>query len=149
MKTLSLSQPWASLIMLGAKRFETRSWKTKHRGLLAIHASSSYPKACRVLASQEPFAGVLGGAANRLPLAAVLGVMELVGCQTTEVFTARIPPKETWVHDWDRELAFGDYRPGRYVWELKLLNWFYKPVPMKGNPSLWECPEELLTEWSK
>jgi hypothetical protein len=40
MKALSVMQPWATLIALGAKHIETRSWATSHRGQLAIHASS-------------------------------------------------------------------------------------------------------------
>lgn len=32
MKAISLWQPWASAIAVGAKRVETRSWATKYRG---------------------------------------------------------------------------------------------------------------------
>ena len=39
MKAFTLTQPWASLIALLLKTFETRSWKTKYRGPLLIHAS--------------------------------------------------------------------------------------------------------------
>ncbi len=39
MKAITIHQPWASLIVVGAKRFETRSWETKYRGPIAIHAS--------------------------------------------------------------------------------------------------------------
>lgn len=39
MKALTLCQPWASLIAWGEKQYETRSWSTDYRGLLAIHAS--------------------------------------------------------------------------------------------------------------
>jgi hypothetical protein len=38
-KALSLWQPWASLVALGVKTIETRSWSTSYRGPLAIHAS--------------------------------------------------------------------------------------------------------------
>jgi hypothetical protein len=38
-KALSLWQPWASLIPLGTKTIETRSWSTRYRGPLAIHAA--------------------------------------------------------------------------------------------------------------
>ena len=38
MKAITIIQPWATLIALGEKQFETRSWFTKHRGELAIHA---------------------------------------------------------------------------------------------------------------
>jgi hypothetical protein len=38
-KALTLWQPWASLVAIGAKAIETRSWATKYRGPLAIHAA--------------------------------------------------------------------------------------------------------------
>lgn len=43
MKALTLWQPWASLIALGIKRIETRSWSTNYRGPLAIHAAKRPP----------------------------------------------------------------------------------------------------------
>jgi len=38
-KVLSLLQPWATLVVMGIKKIETRSWSTTHRGALLIHAS--------------------------------------------------------------------------------------------------------------
>jgi hypothetical protein len=38
-KALTLHEPWASLVSHGFKTIETRSWQTKYRGPLAIHAS--------------------------------------------------------------------------------------------------------------
>lgn len=43
MKALTVHQPWATLIAIGAKRLETRSWSTSYRGPLAIHAAKSRP----------------------------------------------------------------------------------------------------------
>lgn len=43
MKVLTLHQPWASLVAHGVKSIETRSWSTKHRGPLAIHAAVKRP----------------------------------------------------------------------------------------------------------
>jgi hypothetical protein len=42
-KVLTLWQPWASLVALGVKTIETRSWSTKYRGPLAIHAAAKMP----------------------------------------------------------------------------------------------------------
>ena len=39
MKALSLYNPWAALVANGTKTIETRSWSTRWRGPLAIHAS--------------------------------------------------------------------------------------------------------------
>ena len=44
MKVLSVKEPFASLISLGIKRIETRSWKTNYRGEIYIHASLTKSK---------------------------------------------------------------------------------------------------------
>jgi len=41
MKALTIHQPYAELIASGEKRVENRTWATRHRGHLAIHAGSS------------------------------------------------------------------------------------------------------------
>ena len=41
MKALSVKQPWAELIALGAKPIEVRTWRTDYRGPLAIVASTA------------------------------------------------------------------------------------------------------------
>jgi hypothetical protein len=41
-KVLTLHQPWASLIAVGVKTIETRSWSTQYRGPLAIHAGAKF-----------------------------------------------------------------------------------------------------------
>lgn len=44
MKFLTIRQPWASLIAVGAKTIETRGWSTTYRGPLAIHAGKAKPE---------------------------------------------------------------------------------------------------------
>lgn len=44
MKALSIKQPWASLIANGIKDIENRSWRTKFRGRIFIHASAAKMK---------------------------------------------------------------------------------------------------------
>lgn len=44
MKVLTIKQPWATLIIQGDKRFEFRSWQTKYRGDLLIHAGKGIDK---------------------------------------------------------------------------------------------------------
>jgi hypothetical protein len=41
--TLSMHQPWASLLIHGFKRFEGRAWTHKYRGPLWIHATQQKP----------------------------------------------------------------------------------------------------------
>lgn len=43
MKAITLHQPWASLVVVGAKTVETRSWATSYRGPLVVHAGKRPP----------------------------------------------------------------------------------------------------------
>lgn len=45
MKAISIRQPWAWLIVNGYKDIENRSWRTKYRGQVLIHASQGVKKA--------------------------------------------------------------------------------------------------------
>jgi hypothetical protein len=40
MKILSVRQPWASLIVNGFKDVENRTWPTRYRGRILVHARS-------------------------------------------------------------------------------------------------------------
>lgn len=44
MKVISIKQPYASLILYGYKEYEFRTWKTKYRGEIYIHASKNIDK---------------------------------------------------------------------------------------------------------
>lgn len=44
MKVLTIKEPWATLIIDGYKKYEFRSWKTKYRGKILIHAGMSLEK---------------------------------------------------------------------------------------------------------
>lgn len=44
MKVLTVKQPWATLIAKGYKKYEFRTWKTKQRGEILIHAGKGEDK---------------------------------------------------------------------------------------------------------
>lgn len=44
MKVITIKQPFASLIADGLKRYEFRTWRTKYRGDILIHAGKSIDK---------------------------------------------------------------------------------------------------------
>jgi hypothetical protein len=110
-RALTIRQPWASLIMSGHKGIENRSWPTRHRGLLVIHAGVTTEEDAlrqyrRLL--QRP---------DDLPHGAILGTVEVVDC----VEGAR----SRWAE------------PGSYHWVLADPRPFRKPIPMKGALKLW------------
>lgn len=132
MKAITLTQPFASLVAIGAKRIETRSWATEFRGPLAIHAAKSFPKWARMTCCWEPFRSALAQAGitdpGQLPVGAVIAVCTLVRLQ-------RIKPQEL---PEEPERSFGDYRPGRYAWILRDVKPVTPPVPARGALGLWE-----------
>lgn len=44
MKVITIKQPFATLIAKGLKEYEFRTWKTKYRGEILIHAGKSIEK---------------------------------------------------------------------------------------------------------
>jgi hypothetical protein len=136
MKCLSLSQPWATLVVLGAKRYETRSWQTQHRGPLAIHASARFAPTARGLCRQEPFRSLLarGGYSSwmALPTGVLVGTVELVHCWNVE----ELPQLTT------TEYALGDFRLGRWAWELVQPYCLAVPIPYRGQLGVFEVPLE-------
>ena len=131
MKAITLTQPWATLVAIGAKRIETRSWRTSHRGPLAIHAAKGMPDWAKDICNEEPFRSVLLAAGIAgvcdLPRGCVIATASLIGCLTTE----QSFPSE-------QEEAFGDYGPGRFAWWLDNVVPLPAPIPAKGSLGLWE-----------
>lgn len=44
MKVITIKEPWATLIKEGYKEYEFRTWKTKYRGEILIHAGKGIDK---------------------------------------------------------------------------------------------------------
>ncbi len=160
MKALTLTQPWATLVAIGAKRVETRSWYTGYRGPLAIHAAKSFPPEA-VLQFWEPeFYGVLSRAGYRQPRDLPLGAI-IAQCHLAKVIpTSREPTGPELLHRnqdmfgerpnvrhlqrlelldglSEQERAFGDYSEGRWAWFLEDVQQL-EPVPVRGALGLWD-----------
>lgn len=119
MKALSMTQPWAQAIFLGYKRFETRSWTTKYRGLLLIHAAKRMPKYAKEFAQTEL---ALGRGNKRVALGAIIGRVDLVKIWHVEELIGKLSGLEH---------LYGDYSPGRYAWEFANPV-FFPPIPYRG-----------------
>ncbi len=132
MKVLSLLQPWATLVVEGVKKIETRSWQTSHRGRLLIHASQG--KKGGILATEPPFKKYIPQF-SQLSFGAIIGSVTL-----DDVF----PVERLFLSDQllasltMEEKAFGDYTKGRYAWMLSEPEIFTQPILVKGALSLWE-----------
>lgn len=149
MKAISLWQPWATLVAVGAKRCETRSWETLYRGPIAIHAAKKWTRQLEDICWSSPFRTVLelhrpnkGGAffyGDALPMILPRGVIvataEIVGCVRTDA--ENTPASE-------QERAFGDYTPGRFRWDLANIRRLDDPIPYTGRQGFFDVPDELI-----
>lgn len=140
MRAISLRQPWAQLIAHGAKRYETRSWMTRQRGPLAIHASLEFSTAARAMCRREPFSSALCGE-DDLPLGCVVALCDLAAVFPTSPADASLFPVEDWT---ERERTFGDFTPGRWAWQLDNIRALEVPIPVRGSLGLWHWDEAAL-----
>ncbi len=135
-RAITLTQPWASLVAIGAKRIETRSWRTSYRGWLAIHAGKTFPEQARALCEQEPFRTTLlldetldpaRPIAGQLPRGCIVAIARLDDC--LPMTTIELPDEP--------ERSFGDYAPGRYAWYLSQVQRLPQPISARGALGLW------------
>lgn len=170
-KALTLTQPYASLVVIGVKRIETRSWSTSYRGPLAIHAGTGLgpvggKKGLSALCAQPVFfralephfrvehraMGSFGGSidtieADDLPLGAVVATCTLVDVVPTDLWRPVTHGDRTWQvppGNMSQEYAFGDYTPGRFAWLLANVKALPAPIPVKGALGLWDLDCTLL-----
>ena len=124
MKALVLHQPWAAFVALGMKPLETRGWPTSHRGELANCAAAHSPQlgmrselfnSAYILAAETD--GELVKAAG-----VVLAVVYLTDCCGATEASAT-----------PRELALGDFSPGRFAWCLSSPQRLLRPVRVRGR----------------
>lgn len=139
MRALSLTQPWATLIAIGAKRVETRSWRTSFRGEIAIHASKGFPKWAQEYLHSYFFRERLYSAGYTKPAdferGAIIATARLTTVGTTEAIVKAGLNAE--------QLTFGDFSAGRFGWFLNAIKRLPEPIPCRGALSLWEVPEDI------
>lgn len=116
MKTLSIKQPWAWLIVHGYKPLENRSWKTKYRGQILIQASLKFDLAGYSWIKNN--AERLGIDRNAIPREHMLAYGAIIGKATIA----------DCVTDSDSPWFFG---PVGFV--LEKAEAFEKPIPCKGR----------------
>lgn len=131
MKVLSVRQPWATLLVRGHKKIETRTWNTKFRGRLLIHASAKFDD--KELSKIYPF-NIYTGNPALLPLGKIIGEVTITGCEPVENLLKDLPRTEH---------LFGDYTENRFGWICEGAISYPDPIPAKGNLGLWEFPDPI------
>jgi len=148
MKTITIKQPYASLICEGIKDIENRTWPTKFRGRVLIHASIKnllkkikYGETIQFL-SKEQVNSIMNSRKEteifgyHLPVGAIIGSVEIVDCV--------INHQSIWAEKSEGVIAgntFYHKESDKCIWNWVLANpvLFAKPITnIKGKLSFWE-----------
>lgn len=124
MKVLTIKQPWATLIMQGDKRYEFRSWQTRYRGDILIHAGKGKDKeAINRLKKYLP---------EELPYGKILGKVTLVDCiKMSPNFKEKLLMENKDIY---AKSTFSE----EFGWKLENVEVFEKPIEAKGKLNLWD-----------
>lgn len=125
MKVLTIKQPYASLIANGYKTYEFRSWKTKYRGELYIHAGNSIDKKRMDMVKDYKI---------NYPNGYIIAKVNLVDCTLVDEKMSKELNKENpkvYTHD----------HTGYYAWKLEDAQILDEPIKVSGKLSIWNYNE--------
>lgn len=123
MRALTIRQPWADAIAHPTKRTENRTWTTKYRGPLLIHAGAAYDPMGRFIITDWD-------ALDSWP-------------DTRSAIIARAELAD--VHPATNGCCAPWGEPGVYHWQLTDITPLPDPVPCKGRLGLWTPPPAATT----
>ncbi len=128
MKCLSVSQPFAELIISGLKRIDLRGWNTKYRGEILIHAPQKIMTSeCQRFQISKPITG------------AIVGRVSLVGVK-------RYHSISEINDDFDLHLAQNGLERKKYGFLLENPHRFTVPIPKRGQLGLFEVHPPSFTD---
>lgn len=148
MKALSIKQPWASLICtprkdnpaLGIKDIENRTWKTKFRGRIYVHASGKPANEPYQIFTDDQWKSIEEKQHDFFvfhsysELSQIIGEVDIVDCV--------INHESVWA---EKSEEFRKTHSAGIVSKKPIYNWvlanpvlYEKPIPAKGKLSFWE-----------
>lgn len=144
MKALTIWQPWASLLAMGIKQYETRSWAASYRGPIAIHAAKKdVSDALKMIPAPDALemSKLIRIEWKALPTGSIIATANLVGCHRIETIGKGLGYWNsigiaTWHSIPEKEQLLGDWTPGRYAWEFSDMR-LIDPILTKGKQGLW------------
>lgn len=133
MKAISIKQPWGSLIVSGVKDIENRTWATKFRGRVLVHAGAKSANYW-----DSPLCGIIdefirkitktGTDYSNYQHGAIIGSVEIVDCVVNHPSI------------WAEKTVFGETEV-IHNWVLANPVLFAEPIlNVKGKLSFWDYP---------
>ena len=128
MKVLTIQEPYATFIMQGLKKIETRSWKTNYRGEIYIHAGKS-KQFLKTIDNEQILSLVKQ---NNMNYGKIICKAELVDCiYMTAEFIKHLKT------NYPKEYKLGIYEVGRYAWILQNIQQLNIKITAKGKLNIW------------
>ena len=125
MKVISIKQPYASLIVEGYKEYEFRTWKTKYRGEIYIHASLKEDK--RAMDKYRELN-------IEFPKGCIIAKANLSEClEIDEEFRKIIKPKNIYPFIYNNVLEKSKDKYAFHMTNVEKI----KPIPSKGQLGIW------------
>lgn len=122
MKAITIRQPWASLIASGYKKYEFRSWPTKYRGPIYIHAGSGVDK---------EYLSRFDNLNLLYPKSSIIASADLEDCILMDKDFVKQLHKE------NMQVYGFDYKEGYYAWKLTNIKPIDNQSDIKGQLGLW------------
>ena len=127
MKVITLKQPWATLVAEGIKKYEFRSWRTKYRGKILIHAGVGVDKE-----ELDKFKNLN----LEFPKGKILAEVEIVDCfPLTDELNKKIIS--------ENNIAYGNKIRTGYAWKLDNVKKIKSDKIIKGKLSLWDLDIDI------
>ncbi|MXX20410.1 MAG: ASCH domain-containing protein [Cenarchaeum sp. SB0661_bin_35] len=128
MKCLSVSQPFAELIMAGMKSIDLRGWNTRYRGDILVHAPQKIIETeCQRFGIDNPVTGVIVGRASLVDVKRYHDMSEIND-------------------DFHLHLVQNNLERNLYGFLLEAPYRFATPIPQKGRLGLFEVRPSAPTE---
>ncbi|MGL5196729.1 MAG: ASCH domain-containing protein [Chroococcales cyanobacterium] len=118
---LTLRQPWVWAIFHSNKTIENRTWATRFRGELYIHAGNQYDKSAQGWI--ETHLGIIVPGPKHVPRGVVYGKVQVTGC---ELCVPKNWPGKKWA------------MPEHFHWLLESPEVLANPFPRKGQLGLFQ-----------
>lgn len=142
MKTISIFQPWASLVVHGFKNSISLNRHT-HKPIdeLGIHSMNHEAPIARRLCELPQFVAALGAMGyadiSEMPKGQVLGYVLFTGQGERDAMSQEQN---------DEYMLFGDVEPGRWIWNVKEPMLLMKPFKFAGRPATFDVPDNLVRQ---
>lgn len=125
MKVITIKQPYATLIAEGIKKYEFRTWKTKYRGEILIHAGKGIDK--KAMKKYEYLN-------LDYPSGAIIAKVEITDCiYVDDEFRIKLSKENPVVY----EHVIHDKNWEGYAFQLEKVEKI-EPISINGKLSLWD-----------